>query len=187
MTDEQRSPEWQTNLWAPWRMEYIESLGEPDNGKCFLCDIRDHPAKDEENFLIWRGRRSLTILNRFPYAGGHSLIAPLEHVGELGDLDDATVLEMMGAVRDIQQVLAQEIHAQGFNVGINVGRCAGAGLPGHLHIHVVPRWNGDTNFVTVFGDIRVIPDALARLRERLCRASEALGLPKPPADPDAPR
>ena len=192
MSGEKPSPEWKTNLWAPWRMQYIESLGEEDDG-CFLCDIRDNPAEDEKNLLIWRGQRSLTVLNRFPYAGGHSLIAPREHVGELANVDDATVLEMMGAVRDMQQVLTNEIRAQGFNVGINIGRCAGAGLPGHLHIHVVPRWSGDTNFVTVFGDVRVIPDALENLRARLCRAGEALGLPRdliqrhPFPGPDTPR
>ncbi|HUT02114.1 MAG TPA: HIT domain-containing protein [Phycisphaerae bacterium] len=176
MDEEQTSPEWKTNLWAPWRMEYIESLGGEQEG-CFLCDLRDNPDGDEENLLLWRGRRSLTVLNRFPYTGGHSLIAPLAHVAGLADLDDATILEMMGAVRDVQRALSHALRAQGFNIGINVGRCAGAGLPGHLHIHVVPRWSGDTNFIAVFGDVRVIPESLRKLRERIRRAGEELGLP----------
>lgn len=186
MNDERSSPEWKTNIWAPWRMEYIESLSGDEEG-CFLCKIRDRPADDEENLLIWRGPRSLTVLNRFPYTGGHSLIAPRAHVGDLADVDDATVLEMMAAVRDIQRVLAETIRAQGFNIGINIGRCAGAGLPGHLHIHVVPRWAGDTNFMAVFGDVRVIPTSLRKLRGQLCQAAERLGLPKlgaPPAGGD---
>ena len=179
MSGEQASPEWKSNLWAPWRMEYIESLGGEEGG-CFLCGIRDNPGDDEKNLLIWRGRRSFTVLNRFPYTGGHSLIAPLDHVGGLGDINERTLLEMMAAVRDIQEALSHAIRAQGFNIGINIGRCAGAGLPGHLHIHVVPRWSGDTNFMPVFGDVRVIPDSLQKLRDRIRRASEELGLPKPP-------
>jgi len=186
MSGEQASPEWKSNLWAPWRMEYIESLGGGEGG-CFLCDIRDHPADDEKNLVLWRGRRTLTVLNRFPYAGGHSLIAPRDHLADLGDLDDATLLEMMGAVRDIQRALSHAIRAQGFNIGINIGRCAGAGLPGHLHIHVVPRWDADTNFMAVFGDVRVIPDSLQKLRARIRQASEELGLAGPPAGDDAPR
>ena len=164
------------NLWAPWRIEYIESLGK--EGGCFLCDIRDRPDRDEANLVIWRGKRALTVLNRFPYTGGHSLIAPFDHVADLDGVADETVLEMMGMVRDAQKALAEAIGAMGFNVGMNVGRCAGAGLPGHLHVHVVPRWSGDTNFMSVFGDVRVIPDALSNLRSKILAAAERLGLPR---------
>ena len=179
MSNQQRSAEWNTNLWAPWRMEYIESLA-GDGPDCFLCDIRDRPDRDAENLLIWRGRRCMTVLNRFPYTGGHSLIAPFDHVGDLGDVDDETVLEMMAMVRDVQRAVASALSAHGFNIGINVGRCAGAGLPGHLHVHVVPRWSGDTNFMAVFGDVRVIPDALSRVREKVLLAAGELGLPRLP-------
>lgn len=174
--DPSSCPEWSTNIWAPWRIEYIQSLGGEGNG-CFLCDIRDNPACDEKNLILWRGRRSLAVLNRFPYTGGHSLVAPMQHVADLSDLDDATVLEMMAMVRDLPKAIIGAIGAQGFNVGINIGRCAGAGLPGHLHIHVVPRWSGDTNFMAVFGDVRVIPDALERLREKILAAAAKLHLP----------
>ncbi|MCD6303406.1 MAG: HIT domain-containing protein [Planctomycetes bacterium] len=164
------------NIWSPWRMEYIESLGR--GGECFLCGIRDNPQKDRENLVVWRGRRAMTVLNRFPYTGGHSLVSPMAHVGNMDELDDATVLEIMAMVRDVQKALAAALRAEGFNVGINIGRCAGAGLPGHLHVHVVPRWSGDTNFMAVLGDVRVIPDALVRLREKIVRAGEELGLPR---------
>jgi ATP adenylyltransferase len=123
------------------------------------------------------------VLNRFPYTGGHSLVAPLEHVSSLGDVDARTMLEMMAMVRDAQEAIAGAIQAQGFNIGINVGRCAGAGLPGHLHVHVVPRWAGDTNFMHVFGDVRVIPDALEKLRDKIRRAADDLGLPRLDEDP----
>jgi ATP adenylyltransferase len=164
------------NIWAPWRIEYIESLGK-DTG-CFLCDIRDNPSHDEQDLVIWRGRRAVTVMNRFPYTGGHCLIAPYDHVADLDRTDDETILEMMAMVRDIQKAITEAVGAQGFNVGINLGRCAGAGLPGHLHIHVVPRWAGDTNFMAVFGDVRVIPDALSNLRGKILAAAGKLGLPK---------
>ena len=182
MSDAKPSPEWSTNLWAPWRMEYIETLGGDDDG-CFLCDIRDASADDERNLLIWRSPRTLAVLNRFPYTGGHTLIAPLVHAAELAEFDDATLLEMMAGVRDVQAALTEAIRPHGFNVGINLGRCAGAGLPGHLHIHVVPRWNGDTNFMSVFGDVRVIPVTLEKLAGQIRRAAEKLGLPNLPAGP----
>lgn len=182
MDESQGNPERErnVNIWAPWRIEYIESLA-TDHG-CFLCDIRDNPSDDERNLVIWRGRRAVTVMNRFPYTGGHCLIAPQDHLPDLEGTDPETILEMMAMVRDIQQTLAEAIFAQGFNVGMNVGRCAGAGLPGHLHIHVVPRWAGDTNFMSVFGDVRVIPDALSNLRGKILAAAGKLGLPKPPPD-----
>ncbi len=183
MDESQSNPgrESNVNIWAPWRIEYIESLSS-DHG-CFLCDIRDNPADDERNLVIWRGQRAITVMNRFPYTGGHCLIAPYDHVPDLDGTDGRTVLEMMAMVRDIQKALGEAIGAQGFNVGMNVGRSAGAGLPGHLHIHVVPRWSGDTNFMSVFGDVRVIPDALSNLRSKILAAAEKLSIPKlPPED-----
>ena len=176
-SSQSRSPEHNVNIWAPWRIEYIESLGK-DSG-CFLCEIRDTPSRDEQDLVIWRGRRAITVMNRFPYTGGHCLIAPHDHVPDLDQIDGETILEMMAMVRDIQKAITEAVGAQGFNVGINLGRCAGAGLPGHLHIHVVPRWAGDTNFMAVFGDVRVIPDALSNLRGKILAAAGKLGLPKP--------
>jgi ATP adenylyltransferase len=176
------STERRRNLWAPWRTEYIQALSGGDEGGCFLCRYRDEPRRDRKNLVLWRGRRTLTVLNRFPYTGGHSLVAPLEHVGELGDLDDRTLLELFAAVRDVPKVLAKAIGAEGFNIGINLGRCAGAGLPGHLHVHVVPRWGGDTNFMSILGDVRVIPQSLESLYSLLRQAARKLRLPSPPAE-----
>ncbi len=166
------------NLWAPWRMEYIDSLASPQEDGCFLCRYRDEPEKDESNLVLRRGERAFAVLNRFPYAAGHALVAPYEHVAGLADLDGQTMQEMMELLRDLQTLLARVIRAQGFNIGMNVGRCAGAGLPGHLHAHIVPRWSGDVNFMTVLGEVRVIPQALDDLYARLRR---------PSAEPDPPK
>ena len=175
--DDRQSTERQMNLWAPWRMEYIDSLAGPDDG-CFLCRYRTDADHDRENLVLWRGRRSMAVLNRFPYTGGHSLVAPYEHLADLDQLDSPTMLEMMRMLRDLQKVLSEGIKAQGFNIGINLGRCAGAGLPGHLHIHIVPRWPGDTNFISVFGGARVIPVTLGALYDQLTRISRELDLPR---------
>jgi ATP adenylyltransferase len=164
------------NLWAPWRMEYIDSLSAPSDG-CFLCHHRDHADDDAKNYVLWRGRRSFVVLNRFPYTGGHSMVAPFDHVADLSEVDDETMLEMIQLLRDLQRALTHAVRAEGFNIGINIGRCAGAGLPGHLHIHIVPRWSGDTNFMAVFGGVRVIPQSLDALYEALRKSSDALKLP----------
>lgn len=164
--------EFQHNLWAPWRMEYIDSLGGPKQDTCFLCDAREHPEADAGNLVLWRGAQTLVLLNRFPYASGHTLIAPLAHVGDLDMLDDATLLDLVQWTRRVRRVLEAGLRAEGFNIGINLGRCAGAGLPGHLHIHVVPRWSGDTNFMPVLGNARVMPQALEATRAAILRASD---------------
>jgi len=166
-----------SNIWAPWRIEYIKSLAGDDDG-CFICRCRDETQDDKANLVLWRGTDCLAIMNRFPYTGGHMLVAPLEHVAGLEDIDRDTMCQMMEMVRDLQHVLKRAMGAHGFNVGINVGRCAGAGLPGHLHVHVVPRWDGDTNFMSVFGDVRVIPQALEKLYEDLQSTSAEMHLPE---------
>jgi len=163
------------NIWAPWRVEYMEALGGPETG-CFLCHHRDDKDNDEQNLVLCRGERAFVVMNRFPYTGGHSMVAPYEHLGELEDMDEATMLEIIKLVRDVQAVLKRAIHAQGFNIGINLGRCAGAGLPGHLHVHIVPRWSGDTNFMPVLDNIHVIPQALADLHKQLRQAAIELKL-----------
>lgn len=159
-------PEECQNLWAPWRMEYIESLCDTSGGGCFLCAYRDAPADDEKNLVARRGPRSLILMNRFPYTGGHVLIAPRDHVGRPEDLDAESWAECTEAIRSVVAALRVAVRAEGFNIGINLGHCAGAGLPDHLHWHVVPRWSGDTNFMAVVGDVRVIPQALATTYER---------------------
>ncbi len=165
------------NLWAPWRMEYIGGLADADADACFICSAIEHPERDAENFVLWRGPNSITLLNRFPYSSGHVLIAPVVHEGEPEKLSDATLLELMQRARDAKRVLAKALGAQGFNIGMNLGRCAGAGLPGHLHVHVVPRWGGDTNYMAVLSDTKVMPQALAATRSAFLETARELGLP----------
>lgn len=178
MSEEPQSTERKRNIWAPWRMQYIGGLSEGEQDACFLCRYRDNTAGDAENLVIWRGRRTFAVLNRYPYTGGHTMVAPFDHIGGLDDLDASGMLEMMEMVRELRKLLSHSLHAEGFNVGMNIGRCAGAGLPDHLHIHVIPRWSGDTNFITVLGEVRVIPQALQELYAQLRTASEQLDLPK---------
>jgi ATP adenylyltransferase len=122
-------------------MEYIDSLSAPAGG-CFLCHYREHPENDAEQLVVRRSKHAMVLLNRFPYSNGHMLITPLQHVGKLEDLDDNVLLELMQLTRDCKLVLEPAFNAQGFNVGINLGHCAGAGLPDHIHIHIVPPLGG---------------------------------------------
>jgi ATP adenylyltransferase len=169
--------EYQKNLWAPWRMEYIQSLKDAggDEG-CFICAALARPAEDEARLVIQRRGQTIVLLNRFPYSTGHALIAPDRHAGALEDLPDDLLLELLQRTRDVKRVLERALSAQGFNLGVNLGHCAGAGLPGHLHIHVVPRWHGDVNFMAVLGDVKVIPQSLTEVRQRYRQAAAELGL-----------
>jgi len=164
------------NVWAPWRMQYIESLAERDEQGCFLCRFAQAPQEDARNHVVRRSDKTLVILNRYPYTTGHLLIAPVAHSGELEQLPDDVLLELMLRMRDGKRLLEAALHAQGFNIGMNLNHCAGAGLPEHLHWHVVPRWSGDVNFMPVLGDVRVLPEALDRTYEKLVAAAEELGL-----------
>ena len=175
------STERQRNLWAPWRMEYIDTLSGPQDG-CFLCRYRDDPQNDQQNLVLWRGANSFAVMNRFPYTGGHCLVAPYAHVGNMGDLDALTMTEIMELLRDLQAGIQHAIRPDGFNIGMNIGRCAGAGLPDHIHLHVVPRWSGDTNFMPILGGAHVIPDFLETIHEKISHAGRELGLPKFSAD-----
>lgn len=168
-------PECQKNLWAPWRMQYLETIDAPAGG-CFLCHYRDDPAADDANHVVWRSGALLLVLNRFPYNNGHLLVAPTQHIGRLEDLADDLLASLMFAVRDAQRVLAAALGAQGFNIGLNLGHCAGAGLPDHLHFHIVPRWAGDTNFMPVLSDVKVIPEALQAVQRRFRETAGKLGL-----------
>ena len=165
------------NLWAPWRMEYIRSLDqEQGQSGCFLCDYWAHPQRDAENHVVWRGRSAFVVMNRFPYTNGHLLVAVSAHKGDYDAFADEELLEMQVLTRDAVRLLRETVRAQGVNVGTNLGHCAGAGLPDHLHAHVVPRWMGDTNCMAVLGDTRVIPDGLDPLYRELVRNAAALGI-----------
>jgi len=153
------------NLWAPWRLAYIL---DPDKDKCFICHaVNDVPSNDQENLLVWRGKTCVCLLNRYPYNNGHLLICPVQHKAELSQLDAEEMLEIMVMAREVKAVITDMMQAQGFNLGMNVGKTAGAGLASHLHLHVVPRWEGDTNFMPVMDDTRVVPQALSSFYELL--------------------
>ena len=152
-------------LWAPWRMEFIRG---PKEEGCFLCRIvREGPAKDAENLVVCRSKACVLLLNRYPYNGGHLMAAPLRHAGTLGALTADEMRELMELTCLAQRLLERVMHPDGFNVGLNQGSAAGAGLKDHLHMHVVPRWDGDTNFMPVLGGVRVMPQALGEVHAAL--------------------
>jgi ATP adenylyltransferase len=156
-------------LWAPWRLAYVATApkaGDVAEAGCFLCGYRD-ASRDAENFVVSRGQYTLAVLNRFPYNNGHVLVAPLAHKATLDELDDGELLGCMHELRRLASVYSRILQPDGFNIGLNLGRAAGAGLPGHLHWHLVPRWNGDTNFMSVVDDVRVISQSLSALYELL--------------------
>ena len=157
-------------LWAPWRMAYIDGMNNNGgHGGCFLCSARD--ADDDREALVFMRRpKAFAVLNRFPYNNGHTLIVPNAHKGDLEDLSDDECLALMTLTRDVLGMFKQILRPDGFNVGVNFGRTAGAGLPEHLHLHVVPRWNGDTNFMPVLGETKVIPQSLQDIYDRIVAA-----------------
>ena len=144
-------------LWAPWRMTYVSDV---DSGEgCFLCRALA-AADDDGSLLLWRSERTFCIMNRYPYSNGHLLIAANRHEGDVTKLTASEQAAMMADTVRAQKILTNVMHPHGFNWGLNVGRAAGAGLVDHLHMHIVPRWNGDTNFMPVFADVKIIPQAL---------------------------
>jgi ATP adenylyltransferase len=154
-------------LWAPWRLAYIATAKPPSAGDpCFICEGLSQ-ADDRKNLIALRAPLTVVLLNRFPYNNGHLLIAPRAHKGRLEDLDHEEILQSMLILRQATQVLHDLMRPDGYNVGLNLGRAAGAGLPGHLHWHVVPRWDGDTNFMPIFADVKVIAQSLDSLYDLL--------------------
>jgi ATP adenylyltransferase len=157
-------------LWTPWRYRYIADASKDD--RCIFCDALG--AGDDRNTLIvLRGVKNFIILNRYPYTSGHVMVVPYEHVADLSSVDPAALAEMMALAQRVQSALARTYHPQGYNLGMNLGRAAGAGVTGHLHLHVLPRWGGDANFMTVVGETRVEPEDLATTYERLQKALTA--------------
>jgi ATP adenylyltransferase len=148
------------HLWAPWRLAYV-AAGKPPgpSDPCFICRGLSE-TDDRANLIPWRREKSVVVLNRFPYNNAHLLVAPTAHKGRFDELDVAEVLETMDTIRQMIGHLDALMHPDGYNVGLNLGAAAGAGLPGHLHWHVVPRWNGDTNFMPVLSDVKVMVQSL---------------------------
>ena len=145
------------NLWAPWRIEYIE-MPKHDEG-CIFCQ-KPQQNKDEENLIVFRGKTCYVIFNRYPYNNGHLMIVPFKHTGELSQLSAEEKLELMDLLILSQKALTEVMSPHGFNIGMNLGLVAGAGVKDHLHFHIVPRWNGDTNFMPVLADTKVISEGL---------------------------
>jgi len=152
------------HLWSPWRFRYISSIGR-DNG-CVFCRINEE-HKDDENYVIHRGKFNFALLNLFPYTSGHLMIVPYEHRASLAGTAEATTTEMIELAKRAQLALETEYHPDGFNIGMNLGQSAGAGVADHIHLHVVPRWSGDANFVSIVGETRVLPEDLATTASRL--------------------
>jgi ATP adenylyltransferase len=159
-------------LWAPWRIEYITG---PKEGDCIFCAAAASRNEDPAHQPVDRTEHCLTILNAFPYAPGHVMVAPVRHVGTLEDLTPDEMLETMQLARRAILAIRRAMTPDGFNVGYNLGKVAGAGIVDHLHLHVVPRWSGDTNFMPVLADTDVMPQALAATRDVLVEALAELG------------
>lgn len=157
-------------LWAPWRFDYVSKVDSappsPGGSGSIFVDL---PAQDNdvENLILFRGQTAFVIMNRYPYTSGHLMVAPYRHTAEMSELSDGELLEINQLVREAMRWIQSVYQPNGFNIGVNVGRAGGAGIPSHLHWHIVPRWNGDTNFMTTTGDTRVIPEALEVAYARL--------------------
>ena len=153
-------------VWAPWRMEYILDAKDQARDECILCTLPRSRA-DCDNLILWRDRLVFTLLNKFPYAPGHLMVAPFLHTADLEGLGPAALTDLMFGVQRAVDCLRRAMSPDGFNIGINLGRAAGAGIPGHLHYHVVPRWQGDHNFMPVLAETKVIPQHLQRTYDQL--------------------
>lgn len=154
-------------LWTPWRYRYLAEG--PKNNSCIFCDalaLKD----DAKANIVFRGKLSFIILNRFPYTTGHVMIVPYEHVSDLSKCDPEALAEVMRLAQKTQVALAEVYHPQGYNLGMNLGHCAGAGVTGHLHMHLLPRWTGDANFMTTVAETRLEPEVLSTTYEKLKRA-----------------
>ena len=161
-------------LWAPWRIEYIEACDKADG--CIFCMLPER-GNDEEELILLRGKTAFVIMNRYPYTNGHLMVAPFKHTANMYDLSDEELVEINHLVRYCVRALEHAMHPHGFNLGVNLGRVAGAGVENHIHWHIVPRWSGDTNFMPVLGDVRVISEGLTRTYGKLKAAMEELGAP----------
>ena len=155
-------------LWAPWRLEYIQQADELE--QCVFCLEASGGLDADDSLLVVRRESAIAVLNKFPYSSGHLLVAPIRHIGELRELSDAEALEVHRLAVGGVEALGAVYGPAGFNLGWNLGRAAGAGIADHVHLHVVPRWHGDTNFMPVLADVKVLPEHLLETRERLREA-----------------
>jgi ATP adenylyltransferase len=156
-------------LRSPWRFTYVSEGVKTDD--CVFCELhRQEAARDREHLILHRGRSNFIVLNLFPYTTGHVMVAPYAHVANLADLDAPTLSEMMGLAQKMEAALRASHNPEGYNLGMNLGKCAGAGVADHLHLHITPRWTGDSNFMTVIGETRVLPEDLLVTYDKLASA-----------------
>jgi len=156
-------------LWAPWRMQYIEGMNPTQPGGCIFCEKPDE-QKDEKNYILLRARTCYSIMNIYPYNNGHLMVVPYRHTSNFGDLSPEERLELMDVTNLIIETIKCTMRPDGFNIGMNLGRVAGAGIENHLHLHIVPRWNGDTNFMPIIGNSKVISESLENTYAKLKKA-----------------
>jgi len=159
-------------IWTPWRYQYMKEAASGKQVKCFFCDAVAR-TDDAETLVVYRGAKSFIILNRFPYTSGHVMVVPYAHVPSLGECEPEALDEMMRLAQRVEAAFRQNYNPEGMNIGMNIGRAAGAGVAGHIHMHVLPRWFGDANFMTVTGETRVHPEELATTYQRLRAALNA--------------
>lgn len=155
-------------LWSPWRSQYIESFKDDSGDKsCIFCDMLDKNPDDDSNLLVDNSDKTFTVLNLFPYNNGHLMIVPKRHLSKLSELSDEENSEIMKKLQLAEEALNKVLKPQGFNAGANLGRVSGAGIEDHIHFHIVPRWNGDTNFMPVLGEVKVISQDLKETKQNL--------------------
>ena len=162
-------------LWSPWRSQYIESFKNKSPGtNCFLCDAAKLNADDADNLIIFKGPHTFTILNLYPYNNGHLMIVPYAHKGDLLSLSKEENMEIMEQLKHSVRALGEVLRPEGFNIGLNIGKASGAGVDDHIHFHIVPRWVGDTNFMPVLGEVKVISQDLLTTKKNLQSAFRKL-------------
>jgi ATP adenylyltransferase len=159
-------------LWTPWRFQYMAQVTQARQPECFFCDAVKSD-RDDETLIVYRGKKMFIILNRFPYTSGHVMIVPYAHISQLEACEPGALPEMMELAQKIEGIFRREYKPDGMNLGMNLGKAAGAGVEGHLHLHALPRWFGDSNFMTVTGETRVHPEELTTTYSRLKKALQS--------------
>jgi len=163
------------NLWSPWRSKYIESFREEhSNNNCIFCEALNYKVSDLNNLVVHKANLTYTILNLYPYNNGHLMVVPNRHIWEFEKLTKEESIELMEGLKYAKLVLEEIYKPQGFNMGLNLGRAGGAGIKEHLHFHIVPRWNGDTNFMPVLGEVKVISQELMETKRKILEAYKIL-------------
>ncbi|HOJ37541.1 MAG TPA: HIT domain-containing protein [Ignavibacteriales bacterium] len=156
------------NMWSPWRSQYIQSFHEKkDDKSCIFCNMENEDPDSKNNLLVFKSKYSFVVLNLYPYNNGHLMVVPYRHISNFSDLSDDELLDIMQLLKLSSKGLEEILHTEGFNIGLNMGKCAGAGIDQHIHFHIVPRWNGDTNFMPVLGEVKIISQDLLEIKIKL--------------------